>query len=363
MYTISYLSKNKILSILDEKTAFEHYFTQRIDLRRNKYLNPFRNDKHTGSCHFNYWKGSLYFFDKSTNEKYNLFSFVMKKYNCEYYQALYVINKDFNLNLKIDRIRLGNYLYNPFSIQKIVKPNLNLHKENFKSEFKVEVQDFTEDDLLYWSQYNITLEDLNNSDINVKSVKKYYVSNGYSWKLTYSYNSKDPCFLYTCKNYIETDEEIYLKIYRPLSDKENKWRTNYNNNAVQNYYSLPLNSLSNPSQYIFITSSLKDGICLKKMGFNFIVPSSESTYLTPEIIKELKYRFKEKLYIFYDNDLPGIHNATNHSYLYQIPYISLPTVDDHNKDVSDYVKAYGYNFTKHLIDINIKNHAKLQIAY
>ena len=369
MYIIDYLSKNKILSVLDEKTAFEFYFGTKIDLRRNKYLNPFRSDKHIGSCHFNYWKGVLYFFDKSTNEKYNLFTFVSKKYNCTYYQALYIINKDFNLCLKVDRYRLGNYQHIPFSIQKIVKPSFNKSISE-PVEFKVETSDFTEEDLLYWLQYNITLEDLIKFDI--KSVSKYYINTSLNqWKLVYSRSkNKDICFLYNCVIINEKgQQEIKVKIYRPLTDKKDKWRTNYNVLCLQNYNELPKNYLSISSKsYVFIVSSLKDGICLSKMGHYFVVPSSESVPIDKLFIKKLKERFEERLFILYDNDDAGQINSIKHSNLYNIPFLSLEKINRNNsefnnKDIADYVKSFGYNFTENLIYKQIQKYQNVKRNY
>jgi hypothetical protein len=358
-YLNSFLSKNKILSLLDERKIFENYYGQTIDLRKSKYLNPFRADKRTGSCHFNYHKGRLYFFDKAIDENYDLFSFICQKYNCNYYQSLYIINEDYNLKLKVDELRLGNFVYKKNNIK-----NNNYHKTNFerksniRTEFKVTTKDFSDKDVEYWNKYGITKEDL--IFFNIKSVKQYYTNvYYYDWKLAYDFDTQyDSCFVYQCKsykNYNTPNSKLYLKLYRPTS-KQDKWRTNYSNDVVQNYNNLWLNDLSKPNTPIFICSSFKDGICLYKMGYNFIVPPSESSYLCSDLIKELKNKFKDQLYIFYDNDSAGIINSIKHSYLYQVPYLILePIYNSDAKDVSDYVKNFGYNFTYNQIKRSLKS--------
>jgi len=70
---------------------------------------------------------------------------------------------------------------------------------------------------------------------------------------------------------------------------------------------------------------MKDALCLISAGYCAIAPQSESVRISLETIQELKSRFKS-IYILYDLDKAGEKNSIKHSELYNIPYLTLPTI-------------------------------------
>lgn len=78
-----------------------------------------------------------------------------------------------------------------------------------------------------------------------------------------------------------------FKIYRPLADKYHKWRNNLTEYDIQGYKQLP-----EKGDILIITKSLKDVMCLCKMGIPAVSPASESTFIPNIALEELKKRFK-----------------------------------------------------------------------
>ena len=85
-------------------------------------------------------------------------------------------------------------------------------------------------------------------------------------------------------------------------------------------------------------------MCLYEMGYTAISPSSESTFLTPDIIDALKLRFK-RILICFDRDISGVKNMRK---------ISLKTglkgflvhKKWKAKDISDAIKLNGFEVIK-----------------
>jgi hypothetical protein len=97
---------------------------------------------------------------------------------------------------------------------------------------------------------------------------------------------------------------------------------------------------------------MKDCMCLKSFGINAIAPNSENLFISDNMLKDLKTRFKY-IVVFYDCDIPGIKNMRKikkeHS---DLLYFWIPRRYN-AKDISDFRKAYGqeetYNFIKEYV--------------
>tara|TARA_R100000908_G_C3720199_1_gene123274 strand:- start:461 stop:949 length:489 start_codon:yes stop_codon:yes gene_type:complete len=150
--------------------------------------------------------------------------------------------------------------------------------------------------------------------------------------------------MYSCKKnsygyYLGNRQGIARwKIYQPLQPRESKWFSNINREDVQGVTQLP-----ETGDTLYITSSLKDIIVLRKLGLSAVAPSAETTIIPEDIIAELKSRFK-KLVIFYDNDNPGIVASNKHSKIYEASEVCIPFkyLSEGIKDPSDFVEEYGY---------------------
>lgn len=102
------------------------------------------------------------------------------------------------------------------------------------------------------------------------------------------------------------------------------------------------------SDYLVITKSMKDVMCLYEFGISAIAPCSENQFLTRDQYNKLLSRYK-RLYLFFDNDLPGISNMRKLKKEFP-ELICLKLNREDAKDISDYRKRFGYKKTLDLIN-------------
>ena len=126
-----------------------------------------------------------------------------------------------------------------------------------------------------------------------------------------------------------------FKIYRPLSSKYTKWRTNLTNNNVQGYTQLP-----EFGNLLIITKSLKDVMCLYEMGYSAIAASSETTFIPEDVLKALRSKWKH-IVILYDRDKTGMKTAREYSKRYKLDAIFVHKKFK-AKDISDAVRDNGF---------------------
>jgi len=199
-------------------------------------------------------------------------------------------------------------------------------------------QPFTDVDKQYWKQFHISTDTLRKFD--VFSIK-YFLCNNIVRGV---YKEDNPMYAY------KVDDKF--KIYRPLASKYTKWRTNLNNENIQGYKQLPENG-----DLLFITKSLKDVMCLYEMGFTAISPSSETTFIPPDVLESLHKRFAN-IIILFDRDKAGVSNARKCSKEY-----GLDAMFVHKKfkakDVSDAVKANGFVVVKNWLTKTVERYDKL----
>ena len=272
------------------------------------YNSPFREDKNPSFGIFRSRKsGKLLFKDHGNGECGDVIKFV------ELYTGLT------NYNDVLNRIVAD------MSITNNTKLKSTKLYESKDTVIGVVRQDWTDVDKQYWSQFGITKETL--TKFNVFSIK-YYLCDGIVKGI---YKNENPMYAYKVYD--------HFKIYRPLADKYTKWRNNLTPYDIQGYEQLP-----KKGDLLIITKSLKDVMCLYEMGYTAISPSSESTFLTPDVIDALKRRFK-RILICFDRDISGVKNMRK---------ISLKTGLNgflvHKKwkakDISDAIKLNGFEIIK-----------------
>lgn len=272
------------------------------------YNSPFREDKNPSFGIFRSRKsGKLLFKDHGNGECGDVIKFV------ELYTGLTNYND------------ILNRIVTDMSITNNTKLKSTKQYESKDTVIGVVRQDWTDVDKQYWSQFGITKETL--TKFNVFSIK-YYLCDGIVKGI---YKNENPMYAYKVYD--------HFKIYRPLADKYTKWRNNLTPYDIQGYEQLP-----KKGDLLIITKSLKDVMCLYEMGYTAISPSSESTFLTPDVIDVLKRRFK-RILICFDRDIPGVKNMRK---------ISLKTGLNgflvHKKwkakDISDAVKLNGFEVIK-----------------
>lgn len=173
---------------------------------------------------------------------------------------------------------------------------------------------------------------------------------GISKKLLEEYDVSPLEYIFFGDNIIKADRLAYVykeykdgehrfKIYQPES-KNIKWLNNYVKGTLAGYRQLP-----ETGDLLFIASSLKDGLVLKSLGYDFIAPQTEGYSFKPSVMDELKSRFKQ-IVVLYDSDDAGISAAHKLKKEFGLE-IMFP--DDFIKDISDYRAIKGKESTVNFI--------------
>nr|DAL58437.1 MAG TPA_asm: DNA primase [Bacteriophage sp.] len=314
---LSDITLDWILSRVTEYDIYAHYLGQfKVGMI---YNSPFRKDKNPSFGIF-YSKRTkqLLFKDHGTGDCGNVIKFV----------SLYTGITNYNDILLdiVDKLKITSNTKLVSSKQYIAST---------ETVIGIVRQDFTAEDINYWSQFNICINTL--KKFNVNSIK-YYLCNGIVKGI---YKKENPMYAYKVYN--------NFKIYRPLADKYTKWRNNLGQYDIQGFKQLP-----KTDNLLIITKSLKDVMCLYEMGISAISPASESTFIPDDVLDNLKKRFKHIL-ICFDRDTAGI------KYLRKISLkTGLKPLLVHKKwkakDISDAIKLNGFENIKNWLYETIKNY-------
>lgn len=312
---------------LDQQFDIFRYYFGSFEIKK-PLKNPLRRDA-TPKCYFNIKNDKLIFIDWAFFPTHlDCIEYVKKQYNLgDRLQSINKINRD----LKYTDKTKGNFNINVIEESKKA-PLVTLHTENFKEdkpEYTVISKSFDNFELDYWNQFNVNLSILNKYEIKpVKWVLKNKIVN-------YSASKYNPIFAYYENN------ELF-KIYNPLGSKVFKWRTI---KAILEGYS----KLEYKTNVCFITSSLKDTMCLTSLGFDsFNLPSENSYKILLPTMENLFNKFKF-VYVYLNNDDTG----KEYSKLLtleidkRLKYINNPSYLKET-DPSDIVKNLG---TSYLLDI------------
>lgn len=283
------------------------------------YNSPFRKDKNPSfGIYYSKRTKQLLFKDHGTGECGNVIKFV----------SLFTGKTEYNdiLSDIVDKLNITNNT-KLVSSKQYIPPT--------ETVIGVVRQEFTDVDINYWKQFNISINTL--KKFNVNSIK-YYLCNGI---VKGTYKRENPMYAYKVYN--------NFKIYRPLADKYTKWRNNLTDYDIQGYEQLP-----QKGDILFITKSMKDIMCLHEMGYPAVSPSSESTFLPSDVLEQLKTRFK-RIIVLFDRDKAGckqsrkICQKTNLNALFVHKKFKA-------KDISDAVKVNSFNKVKNWLDETIKNY-------
>lgn len=280
------------------------------------YNSPFRKDKNPSfGIFYSKRTNQLLFKDHGTGECGNVIKFVQLYTGITNYPD---ILKDI-----VNRLNISNS----------TKLTTTQYKPPTETVIGIVRQNFTETDKKYWSQFNIDINTL--KKFNVFSIK-YYLCNGIVKGI---YKDTNPMYAYKVYN--------NFKIYRPLGDKYTKWRNNLTEYDIQGYEQLP-----QKGDTLIITKSMKDVMCLYKMGIPAISPSSESTFIPDKCLEELKTRFK-RILILFDRDVAGIKYLRKISKKTGLEPL-LINKKFNAKDVSDAIKLNGFETIKNWIKTELK---------
>lgn len=283
------------------------------------YNSPFRKDKNPSfGIYYSKRTKQLLFKDHGTGECGNVIKFV----------SLFTGKTEYNdiLSDIVDKLNITNNT-------KLV--NSKQYIPPTETVIGVVRQEFTDVDINYWKQFNISIDTL--KKFNVNSIK-YYLCNGI---VKGTYKRENPIYAYKVYN--------NFKIYRPLADKYTKWRNNLTDYDIQGYEQLP-----QKGDILFITKSMKDVMCLHEMGYPAVSPSSESTFLPKDVLEQLKTHFK-RIIILFDRDTSGVKRSRKLSRETGLEAIFI-NKKFKAKDVSDAVKANSFEEIKNWLNETIKNY-------
>lgn len=283
------------------------------------YNSPFRKDKNPSfGIYYSKRTKQLLFKDHGTGECGNVIKFVsLFTGKTEYNDILYDIVDNLNITNNTKLVSSKQYIPPTETVIGVVR------------------QEFTDVDINYWKQFNISINTL--KKFNVNSIK-YYLCNGI---VKGTYKRENPMYAYKVYN--------NFKIYRPLADKYTKWRNNLTDYDIQGYEQLP-----QKGDILFITKSMKDVMCLHEMGYPAVSPSSESTFLPKDVLEQLKTRFK-RIIILFDRDTAGVKRSRKLSRETGLEAMFI-NKKFKAKDVSDAVKANSFEEIKNWLNETIKNY-------
>lgn len=283
------------------------------------YNSPFRKDKNPSfGIYYSKRTKQLLFKDHGTGECGNVIKFVsLFTGKTEYNDILSDIVDNLNITNNTKLVSSKQYIPPTETVIGVVR------------------QEFTDVDINYWKQFNISINTL--KKFNVNSIK-YYLCNGI---VKGTYKRENPMYAYKVYN--------NFKIYRPLADKYTKWRNNLTDYDIQGYEQLP-----QKGDILFITKSMKDVMCLHEMGYPAVSPSSESTFLPKDVLEQLKTRFK-RIIILFDRDAAGVKRSRKLSRETGLEAIFI-NKKFKAKDVSDAVEANSFEEIKNWLDETIKNY-------
>ncbi len=327
MWRVRPLTKANVLDKVNQFEIFSCYCGPFIKLQK-MFKSELRDDKNPTCSITKRGERLLYKDFAMPDTSLDCFNYIEQKYNVTFLQALEMINQDFKLNL-ISDVRLTNARSVtakriPFNLEDIPDQAIDI---------KVCIRGWEVSDKEYWNGKYM----LGSSTLDFFRV---YPLSGYFINGQYTRCGSNVYGYYFGK--LEDGREAW-KIYQPYADKFSKWRSNCTEHVIQGW-----DQLCESGDLCILTKSLKDTMVLWELGIPAVAPQAESNAISPELVEELKQRFKCVL-LLYDNDAPGIKAAEKIAEQHDLPVFYMP---EFSKDASDFVELYGteellYYVTEH----------------
>jgi hypothetical protein len=225
--------------------------------------------------------------------------------------------------------------YNEFVLHNNGGYDIQVFKQYNKYKIdRYELRQWNTLDKSYWSKYGIGSRLLEHYNVKPLSTYTMFKEEDGIYKVLNIEGSN----IY---GYFKKDGTL-VKIYQPKVQKKKFLK-------VKDYVQ-GSEQLSNSSRLV-IVSSLKDGMCLKKMypEIDFLAPDSENTMIKKEYLDDVSKNY-EKCYILFDNDEAG--NRATLKYINQFSYLE-PLYLQLSKDISDSVMDHSYPEVKSILDIQL----------
>lgn len=297
-------------------------YQKELDLKRNgnnyKGLCPFHSEK---TPSFNVMSNGV-FKCFGCSETGNIITFIRKRYNLSYNEALEYCMKNNALSL-VSPVNVSKVIHKEMQVDWIDKP-------------------FDDKAKKYWDKYQLPEEFLRQN--NVFQAKKI-AFNGKVKK----YPEESTVFIYWAE---ELDKIKILQIGENVS-KEDKWR----NFGIPNHYLWYYNDfVKNPCDKLFLVKSVKDALVLKKLGRCAIAVQNEDAKIQiTNNINKINILAKE-IYVCYGSDEQGkaeslkLTKYTGWKWFNTKNYLLKYGIND----PAEYVKEFGYQMLeKELIKKNL----------
>jgi hypothetical protein len=324
------LHTDVILDKISEYDIFKYYCPNFIELNR-KFCSDLRKDNRPSVSIINFHGNLLYKDFGHPDHTFNCFGYVQKKFNVNFTLALVKISNDFGLGLASTNGIVQSKT--PVLYNKVIEDKKITIIKKKRRKWKIKDRDF-------WMKYGITREIL--TIFAVEPIEYYWINeNRFKCKtITYAFRFGNK-----------------FKIYAPY-EQDKKWFSNTSKQDIQGFNQLPENS-----SILYITSSLKDIMCLYAMGFSSVAFQSEMYMPRKMQLQMLQKRFK-RIIVFYDNDFkskdnPGQTMANKIGREYHLDNLSIPS-DWNAKDISDAIVVQGFDRVKQFIYANQKKERKSQ---
>lgn len=321
------LSPEQILDEVSQEEIFGLFINKEIIIDKDKatYVAPYRNDSNP-DCYFTEYENKIYFVDfADIPQSKNCFSFISRCTGLNFPKTLEYIIKQLNLGK-------GN---RPKKNRTIQKENEIVEVKKIKKERTITYspRQFSGKDKKFWSQYEISRENLESDGVIPIDVYKSSSRKGEPFAIRVF----DIMYAYT------DFDKGRVKIYRPFGNKEEKWFTNCTQNDIGSINHLPISG-----DKLIISKSYKDCRVIRNQELYSVWFQNEGVIPSPTILKSLCKRFDE-IIIWFDNDEPGIHAAklvaSYISSMYpnkvRIIYLDSKLLEENIKDPSDLIAKKG----------------------
>ena len=307
----AHLHSEEILKKITEFDIFKYYCSTFKSMER-KFCSELREDRTPSVSIKALDGGRLWYKDFGyPDHSFDCFSYIRAKYGCTFREALHLIDNDFGLGLssfKTNGIYSMGTMGSHSQAQPDIKPSVKI---------KIRTRKWATKDRKFWLNFRISKKTLLKFD--VCPIDYYWINyNRFDCMLSYAFKVKGR-----------------YKIYSPYD--EIKWISNTRSGNVQGWSQLP-----DKGNFVVVTSSLKDVMCLYELGLHAVALQSEMQMPEENFIEALQKRFEEVI-IFYDNDFsntenPGQTMAKKICDKFKLRNICIPS-ELAVKDISDYISA------------------------
>lgn len=312
----THLTTDSILEKISDYDIYKFYMPHQNWKINVVTYSPFRNEKNP-SFIIGYRGGTLRFIDfGDSSKKGGCFDFVMMLFNISLYDAMLMIDRDFDLGI-ISGSSTKNY---ERIVSDYAQPTATSKREYF---IQVKTRKFTNEELAYWNGYYQDIDDLRAN--NVYSIDTVYLN-----KQKFPIKDSELRFGYLY--------EGYWKIYRPFADKKSKWMPN----------NVPITMMDGleditDCDVAFINKSKKDYMVMKKVFPCCCAVQNEGMGCFSEENVEFIKENSERQILSFDSDETGVKNSKLISDKFGFDYCNVPRIylDEGIKDWADLARIHG----------------------